>query len=84
MHETVISHNILLSCLKTKSTARCPQHTFITKNEQITKNNKKCDECSASRYEIQIATLNTDCEHVMLLKRYLNFKNIQLRSVNVP
>ena len=38
---------------------------FTTENQQTTKKNKKRDECSVSRYEIQIATLNAGCEHVM-------------------
>ena len=44
----------LVLSLRTKFTPRCPKHTFITEDQQITKNNKKWDERSASRYEIQI------------------------------
>ena len=44
---------------------------FTTQDAKRIKNVVK--ECSASRYEIQTGTLNTDCKDVMLFKPYLNF-----------
>ena len=69
-HHTSVMHGKVIgtffwAVLKTKFTVRCLKHTFITEEQQTTKNNKKWDKCSASRYEIQIATLNTDYKHVV-------------------
>ena len=64
MHETVIG-TFFWAVLKTKFTVRYLKHPFITEDQQTTKNNNRWDECSASKHEIQIATLNTDCEHMI-------------------
>ena len=47
MHETVIG-TFFLAVLKTKFTVRCLKHTS-TEDQQTTENNKKWEECSASR-----------------------------------
>ena len=81
MHQTVIS-TFFLAVLK--FTARCPKQTFITDDQQITKIIKNEMNVQLPDMKSSYSHLNTDCEHVMQLKRYLNFKSVQSRSVNVP
>ena len=68
--------NLLYAALNTIFTTQDQQSTKSIKNEM--------KECSASRYEIHTAALNTDCEDVMSCKPYLSFYNFQSTSVIVP